>query len=233
MAGILGQWRRRRQAGRAPDGPLKAFLEAPVPGPKTRADELSLLAVDFETTGLNPDTDRLLTIGFVPVERGEIVLSGAGHLIVAQPGEVGQSAVVHGVTDDVLASGVPLEQALSVLLEALTGRVLLAHHAVIEEGFTAAACREVFGVAPRFTTVDTMTLQAKVLRVDADTAPQGSLRLARARRHHGLPRYRSHHALTDALACAELYLAQAADLGAGSGTTLGSLRSAPVTLTTS
>lgn len=233
MAGFLGQWRRRRQAGRAPDGPLKAYLEAPAPGPKTSSEELSLLAVDFETTGLNPAQDRLLTIGFVPVERGEILLAQAGYLIVAQPGEVGQSAVVHGVTDDVLASGVPLEQALTVLLEALTGRVLLAHHADIEEGFTAAACRQVYGVAPEFTTVDTMTLQAKVLRVDAETARQGSLRLSQARRHYGLPRYRSHQALTDALACAELYLAQVADLGAGQGTTLGSLQAQPVSLASS
>lgn len=229
MGGFLSRWRRRRQADRAPEGPLKEYLRAPAPRAGTAAGDLSLLAVDFETTGLNPATDRLLTVGFIPVERNEIILSQAGYLIVAQPGEVGQSAVVHGVTDDVLASGVPLEQALAVLLQALTGRVLLAHHAVIEEGFTAAACRQVYGPVPEFTTVDTMTLQAKVLRVDEESAPRGSLRLSQARRHYGLPRYRSHHALTDALACAELYLAQVADLGPGC--TLGSLQAPPAGLT--
>lgn len=230
MGGFLRRWRRRRQAEQAPDGPLKEYLLAPVPRAGAPGGELSLLAVDFETTGLDPAADRLLTVGFVPVERGEIVLSQAGYLIVAQPGEVGQSAVVHGVTDDVLACGVPLAEALDVLLRALTGRVLLAHHAVIEEGFTAAACRQVYGLAPGFTTVDTMTLQARVLRVDPETAPRGTLRLSQARRHYGLPRYRSHHALTDALACAELYLAQTADLGPGS--TLGLLQARPVSLAT-
>ena len=41
------------------------------------------------------------------------------------------------------------------------------------------------------------------------TYPRGEdLRLARVRQRYGLPRYGSHNALSDALACAELYVAQ-------------------------
>ena len=40
------------------------------------------------------------------------------------------------------------------------------------------------------------------------TYPRGEdLRLARVRQRYGLPAYRNHNALTDAVACAELYLA--------------------------
>ena len=42
----------------------------------------------------------------------------------------------------------------------------------------------------------------------------GALRLWTARERRGLPVYRAHEALTDALACAELYLAQRAELAA-------------------
>lgn len=224
MSGLLGQWRRRRQASRAPEGALRDFLTADPPGPATTSDDLRLLAVDFETTGLNPSGDRILTIGYVPVDGPQIQLAGARHLIVAQPVEVGQSAVVHGVTDDTIAQGVPLQEALDLLLGALTGRVLLAHHADIERDFTCAASREVYGMAPHLSVVDTLTLQARVLRVDAETARQGSLRLPQARRHFGLPRYRSHQALTDALACAELYLAQVAELGGSAPVTLAGLQ---------
>lgn len=223
---LMTDWRRRRRASKAPTGPLRDYLSRGFPTAKTSIADLRLLAVDLEATGLDPQTDRLLTIGFVPVDGVDVTLAGARHLVCAQPVEpgtsvVGQSAVVHGVTDDVLATGVPLTAALEELLDALTGRVLLAHHARIEEGFIAAACREIYGVAPVFSTVDTMTLQSKVLRVDPEHAPPGSLRLAAARQHFGLPRYRSHEALTDALACAELYLAQAKALGAS---TLGGLQ---------
>lgn len=48
-------------------------------------------------------------------------------------------------------------------------------------------------------------------------------RVATARAHLGLPRYRSHDALTDALACADLYLAQVATLSGGRRMTLSSL----------
>jgi len=54
-----------------------------------------------------------------------------------------------------------------------------------------------------------------VLRSHAgEDLPPGALRLSTARAHVGLPRYAAHEALTDALACAELYLAQRAELEA-------------------
>ena len=70
-----------------------------------------------------------------------------------------------------------------------------------------------------------MELQARVLRshTGADLPP-GALRLATARAHLGLPRYSAHEALTDALACAELYLAQVARLSGGHPMTLRALR---------
>ena len=43
--------------------------------------------------------------------------------------------------------------------------------------------------------------------------PAGALRLWTARERYGLPAGRPHDALGDALACAELYLGQVAELG--------------------
>ncbi|MDN5564471.1 DNA polymerase III epsilon subunit [Luteococcus japonicus] len=197
-----------------PDGPLRAFAQRPAPPPSTTADQLRLLAVDVETTGLDATTDRLLSIGFVPVDGSTIPLGGAGHHVVRSTAEVGQSATVHGITDDALAAGVELEEALTRLLEALAGRVLLAHHAVIENDFLTRAMRQVWGQAVPLTCVDTMQLQHRLLSQGFDDEPPpGSLRLWSARQQYGLPRYQAHEALTDALACAELYLAQVSELG--------------------
>ena len=57
---------------------------------------LRLLAVDLETTGLDPQRDEILSIGMVPVDGLSIVLSGARHMVVRGARSVGQSAVVHG-----------------------------------------------------------------------------------------------------------------------------------------
>lgn len=202
-------------AERVAPGALRDYLATPPPDPSTPLDQVRLLAVDVETSGLDPARDQLLSIGFVPVDGEAIRLAGAGQVLVRPSREVGDSVRFHGLTDDALAPGVELADALETLFGALAGRVLLAHHAAIETGFLGRACEAVHGVRPPFTVVDTMALQFALLSQGFDDEPpQGSLRLWAARGQYGLPRYAAHAALTDALACAELYLAQAAELPA-------------------
>jgi DNA polymerase-3 subunit epsilon len=100
---------------------------------------------------------------------------------------------------------------LEQLVEDLHGRVLLAHHSPVEVGFLGAATVAAWGARPPLVAVDTLALEHR-LRVDVHGAVRGSLRLDAARRTHGLPRYAAHHALTDAVAAAELLLAQVAEL---------------------
>lgn len=211
-------------AKQAPPGALRNYLSTPPPDPGTPLAAVRLLAIDMETTGLEPTTDQVLSVGFVPVDGELIQLSGATEILVRPDGEVGDSARFHGLTDDALLPGVALAEALDQVLVALTGRVLLAHHAGIETGFLAQACERLYGVRPSFDVVDTMSLQYALLSQGYDDEPpQGSLRLWAARGQYGLPRYAAHAALTDALACAELYLAQAAELQATKARTLKSV----------
>jgi DNA polymerase-3 subunit epsilon len=217
---ILGRLRspeRRRQAAaqQAPPGPLRDFLSTPPPGGDTLLADLPLLAVDIETTGLDAARDHVLAIGWAPVDGASIDLSGARRLVLRAEAEVGQSATIHGLTDDDLAQGVPPVQALEEVLRALTGRVLLAHHASIETDFLATACRKAFGVPLLTGSVDTLVLQHRLLTEGAGAVEEprpGALRLWAARERYGLPLYQAHEPLTDAIACAELYLAQTAEL---------------------
>lgn len=220
-----GRARRRRAAlaGRMVPGPVRDLLAAAPVDPRTDVAQLRLLAMDFETTGLDPRRDHIVSVGFVPVDGLEIRLAGAGRLLCRATAEVGESAAVHGITDDALRDGIPLAELVEQVAGALAGRALLAHHAVIETGFLSAATELTHGATLAFVAVDTMQLQARVLGADPEHVPPGALRLPTARAHLGLPRYRSHDALTDALACAELYLAQVAMLSGGRGMTLSSL----------
>lgn len=230
--------RRRRAARRAPDGPLRRFLETPTPDPDTPLEELSLLAVDVETTGLDSRHDRVLAVGFVPIDGDRIDLGGAGSMVVRpdhRPGDdddgVGQSATVHGLTDDRVAAGADVVDVLDRVFTALTGRILVAHYSPIEVDFLGALCRRTYGVRPPLESVDTLELHRRVLGggVDmgftADPSPE-RLRLWGARERYGLPRYRAHDPLVDALACAELYLAQVSELRDRGARTLRDLRTA-------
>lgn len=217
--------RQARWAGQAPPGPVRDYLASPPPGPRTDVSDLKLLALDLETTGLDPHSDRILSVGFVPVDGLQISLAGAEHHICRADVEVGQSAAVHGITDDALAEGIDLRELVDRVAAALTGRVLLAHHAAIETEFLSAACERAHGVPLPMSAVDTMQLQSRVLGSHAgEDLPPGALRLATARAHLGLPRYAAHEALTDALACAELYLVQVDRLSGGQPMTLRALQ---------
>jgi DNA polymerase III subunit epsilon len=204
-------WRRTTQE--VPAGPVRDFLVTPKPPPQTLLTRAPLLAVDVETTGLDANRDQILSIGWVPVDGLDVRLSGAGQVLVRPSVGVGDSASIHGLTDDALADALSPSDALDALFTALRGRVLLAHHAAIETGFVGRVSNGLHGFRPRFSVVDTMTLQFRLLSQGFDDEPpQGSLRLWNARSQYGLPRYAAHNALTDALACAELYLAQVAEL---------------------
>lgn len=205
--------RRRKLLRTVAPGPLHDYLASALPSPDTPAEQLRLLSVDLETTGMDPRRDRVLSVGFVPVEQLRVVLRGARRFVVRAEAEVGPSAVIHGITDDALATGVPLETALASVLAALRGRVLLSHFTDIEERFLSAACKDQFGAEMPCVRVDTLELQRRILlgRFHGE-APPGTLRLWQARQRYGLPVYRAHDALVDALGCAELFLAQVAEL---------------------
>lgn len=199
-------WNRRRATGALSD----FYAERP-PAGSTRLEDLPVLAVDVEATGLDLSSDRLLSIGWVPMEGRRIVLSGAREVVIAGPQDddegVGQSATVHGLTDDVVDAGMPLADALGELLEALQGRAMLAHFAMIEQDFLSAACRTAFGAGLTVPTLDTYALERRRMQRKS-VHPRGEvLRLPRIRERYGLPTYPPHRAVTDALSCAELFLA--------------------------
>ena len=94
------------------------------------------------------------------------------------------------------------------LLEAMAGKLLLVHFAHIEKKFFQHACKRLYGFAPDFPIIDTLMIALK--RLDQKTAlySPNELRLFNLRDFYGLPRYKAHNALSDALATAELFLAE-------------------------
>ena len=108
-------------------------------------------------------------------------------------------------------------------LASLAGCVVVVHCAAIERAFLDAALKARLGEGIEFPVIDTMALEARLHRrhksglfaglfanlFGRNAAPL-SIRLADSRARYHLPRYRAHHALTDALATAELLQAQIA-----------------------
>lgn len=191
-------------------GALAEYYAVARPAGSVALQDAPLLAVDIETTGLNPAKDRVLSMGWVPLDGQRIRLGGAGRILLHTEGaeSVGESAKIHGITDQQLGAGVPPAQALAHLLRALQGRAMLAHYSVIEREFLSKLCREHFGAGLRVPVVDTLEIERRHMERMGTYSKGEDLRLPRVRARYRLPQYSSHNALTDALGCAELFLAQ-------------------------
>ncbi|MEO1168167.1 MAG: exonuclease domain-containing protein [Pseudomonadota bacterium] len=203
--------RRARAAASAKGTPLEDFYAVEPPDFGTQADAMAMIAIDLETDGLDAAQDAILEAGWVGLTPRAISAASAGRLRF-RPGQKlsEQSVVIHRIMDDEAAKGLTEAEALAELLSALAGKPLVAHFCEIERGFLDAACRRCFG-AP-FVAPFICTMQLEQRWYPATRAADG-LRLGKLRARHGLPAYRAHDGLTDALACAELFLAQRAKRG--------------------
>lgn len=217
---------RKRLLAKAPAGILRDFLSLPCPSTDTRFAELPILSVDFETTGLDSKKDKLLSVGFVNLQGGQIRLSDYYHQVIQTEGKLKHDNVlIHQITDDVKARGLALETVVESLLEALAGKVMLVHCNAIEKPFLAQACMALYGMAPVYPIIDTMALAKRLLdRRNTIYAPS-ALHLASLRSHYNLPEHFAHNALNDAIATAELLLAQVAHMSNGDCVTLSDLLS--------
>ncbi len=199
---------RQAMLDKAPSGPLQNYFATPFPPANRDIREIRFTVLDFETTGLDPTQDELLSFGLVRMDQMAIQLGTAQHELIVPKGEIPESsAIIHEITDDQAAEGIELKQALKILLSRLAGTVLIAHYAKIELGFLDAACQQLYGCPFFIPTVDTLLLGRRWIENRNLYIQQSDLRLASLRTRFALPRYKAHNALTDAVATAELFLA--------------------------
>jgi DNA polymerase-3 subunit epsilon len=206
----------------------RVLREAAFPAPRARVGDLELVALDFETTGLDAQRDHVVAAGWVRIVRGRIVLATARELRVrpARPEGVGQSATVHGILDSDLADAMGADELVETLLPDLAGRVVVAHAATIERAFLGRLLRGLGGVPVPNPFVDTMAVERRLLEAGGVHAREqhDDLSLDACRRRRGLPGHTHHYAAADALACAELLLAQLAQFGDAGRVQLADLR---------
>jgi len=202
------------------DERLKAYYAAGMALGSTPIGEAPLMAMDVETTGLNPAKDSIVSIGILPLTVDCIKASQSGHWIV-QPHVplADESVVIHGITHSQIENAPPLIDILEPLLAAITGHVLVVHCRAIERSFLNSALTRLINEPIEMPMIDTMELEARLYRQQPalswwdrvyhkKTNKRISIRLADSRMRYGLPFYKPHHALTDALATAELLQAQ-------------------------
>lgn len=206
----------QRRAESCRDPALKHYYGAGLPAADSPIAEVPFVAMDFETTGMNPRHHGIVSVGVVPFTL-ERIRPAAGNYWVVRPHEglVQQSVEIHGITDTEIASAPDLDAILPELLAMLEHAVPVVHFWGIERPFLDAAVMARRGEHCLFPLIDTMAIEARFRQQDWRERLRGwlglsrmSIRLAASRERYGLPLYGQHHAKLDALATAELFQAQ-------------------------
>ncbi|NWN91981.1 3'-5' exonuclease [Marinobacter adhaerens] len=195
---------------------LAAFYQAGCVPAETPISRVPLVALDFETTGLDVDAHSIVSIGLVPFTLDGIQLGQAKHWVVRPRFPLHQESVTfHGITHADIHEAPDLSDILDDVFASLNGRIPVVHFRYIERPFLNAALKARLDEGIRFPVIDTMAIEA---HLHPDRKPSFlqrlmgkrpvSIRLPDSRRRYGLPHYASHNALIDSIATAELLQAQ-------------------------
>jgi DNA polymerase-3 subunit epsilon len=90
--------------------------------------------IDFETTGRDPDTDRVIEIGLVTFVKGRVT---SRESLLVNPGVPvpAESRAVHGITDEELAGAPDFATIMPRVMELLQGKLPVAYNASFDRRF--------------------------------------------------------------------------------------------------
>jgi len=126
-------------------------------GDDTPIDQVRFVVLDTETTGLNPRTDRIITIGAVAVQDGDILLKDSFEALL-KVSENTSAVTVHGITRDESRMGLEEPEALERFLDYLKDGVIVGHHIGHDVATFDEACDRHWGIRLFNRALDTMNL---------------------------------------------------------------------------
>ncbi|MDN2663488.1 3'-5' exonuclease [Psychromonas sp. 14N.309.X.WAT.B.A12] len=187
---------------------IRVLLEAPLPDLDDDIYSLDYLSLDFETSGFNPKTDSLLSVGYLPLINQQLLLSEAVETLIHTAKNVkAETAVINHIVPEMLEKGEAWNVVLDAMLTEAVGKVLIVHGSIVEKRFLNHYMAKRYKLPPLpLLWVDTLQME-KSLHIYKDNNGTDDFRLGSVRERHHLPEYSAHGALVDSLATGELYLA--------------------------
>jgi len=205
---ILSRWRFERALKPLRESgfpKLEAYAQADWPAPDILARDAPYLALDFELDGLRKGA-HLLQAGWAAFEGRKLRLNDAHVVDIRSYAELDREAVtIHGIGEERAAQGEPIVEAIRAIIVALTGRIMIAHGASIEQTALSGTIRALTGLKFPVRRICTLMLERQL---HPNLTGGDAYRLGPTRARYGLPEYQPHDALTDAIAAAELFAAQ-------------------------
>lgn len=159
---------------------------------------IQFVAFDFETTGLDPQRDKIIEIGMTLFQRDKI-LQTFHELVdpgIPMPREV---SAIHGITDEMLRGKPSIQKFLPAILDFLGRGIPMAHNASFDFAFLSEAARAEGLTIPQSPMVDTCRLAQTLF----PELPKHKLVFLVER--FGIQTEKSHRALADSQSCFSVF----------------------------
>lgn len=160
---------------------------------------MRFVAFDLETTGIMPGVDRIVEIGAVRIENGEVI---AVFSTLVDPGisiPAGASAV-NGITDDMVTGKPKVEDLLTPLTEFCGEDILVAHNAAFDTAFLLSDYKKYEVPTPMGVILDSYPMAKKIFPGLAN------YKLSTLVQHLNIDNNGFHRAEGDATYCGKLML---------------------------
>lgn len=155
----------------------------------------NFVALDFETTGLNPKKDKIIEVGAVRVING--VLKDEFTALVNPKQSISEAAAaVTGITDEAVKDQRTISEVITELKEFIGCSPIVAHNAPFDIAFYERALRH----CVLNTVIDTLGISRKQL------PHLHSHKLSALAEYYGIEKNDEHRALDDAKTAAKVYL---------------------------
>ncbi len=174
--------------------------------PAAQAQDYAYVVLDLETTGLDPATDRVVSVGAVRLIEGRVRLGERfGELVNPGRDIPPESIKVHGIKPDMIEQARRAAEVFQDFLAFLGNDILVAHYAAFDLHFINRTMRGLYGFPLQNLVLDTV-LMCKALVLPSDpygiNRKQSRCGLEALAARFGLPQGGRHTALGDALTTA-------------------------------
>lgn len=175
---------------------------------KRPLEEVRFVALDTETTGLNPRTDRILSIGAIGIVNFGLHADDSFEAVLHQDNQNNEAIAIHEITPGQSKLGANKTETLKSFLTYLDDAVIIGHHVEFDRQILSAAYQRNFGFSLLNRSYDTVNL---VRRVDTHFSEPGlfkpeDLSLENLCQRYHLELHDRHTAMGDAFATGLLFV---------------------------
>ena len=195
---MFGKWKKNRNRKALKEERFAFLFDDP------HKDEYVIY--DCETTGLDPKSDDIISIGAVKVKGNKILTNEAIHIFVKQDKQIShESIAIHQIRHCDLDGAVDIETAIEKFLYYIGNRTLVGYYLEFDLAMINKYVKPMFGI-----TLPNQNEEVSEIYYDKKicTIPQGNidLRFDTILKDLELPKLHAHDALNDAVMTAMMYI---------------------------